>query len=82
MDAASNGMFRRGMDPEHAPHPRLISDVRHGRGWVYLAPMFGSIKDQLTQELADIEAAGLYKRERVITSSSRGGMRSTMAAPC
>ena len=31
--------------------------------------MFGSIKDQLTQELADIEAAGLYKRERVITSA-------------
>jgi glycine C-acetyltransferase len=31
--------------------------------------MFGSIKDQLTQELAEIEAAGLYKRERVITSA-------------
>ncbi|HAT47409.1 MAG TPA: glycine C-acetyltransferase, partial [Flavobacteriales bacterium] len=31
--------------------------------------MFGSIKDQLTQELADIETAGLYKRERVITSA-------------
>ena len=31
--------------------------------------MFGSIKDQLTQELADIDAAGLYKRERVITSA-------------
>ncbi|MDG1674457.1 MAG: aminotransferase class I/II-fold pyridoxal phosphate-dependent enzyme, partial [Flavobacteriales bacterium] len=31
--------------------------------------MFGSIKDQLTQELADIEAAGLFKRERIITSA-------------
>ena len=31
--------------------------------------MFGSIKDQLTQELAEIEAAGLYKRERVIPSA-------------
>ena len=36
---------------------------------MYLSAMFGSIKDQLTQELADIEAAGLYKRERVITSA-------------
>jgi glycine C-acetyltransferase len=34
-----------------------------------LAPMFGSIKDQLTQELAEIEAAGLYKSERVIVSA-------------
>tara|TARA_B110000003_G_scaffold172886_2_gene172462 strand:- start:4522 stop:5718 length:1197 start_codon:yes stop_codon:yes gene_type:complete len=31
--------------------------------------MFGSIKDQLTQELAEIEAAGLYKSERVIVSA-------------
>lgn len=31
--------------------------------------MFGSIKDQLTQELAEIEAAGLYKSERVIISA-------------
>ena len=36
---------------------------------MYLSPMFGSIKDQLTQELSDIDAAGLYKRERVITSA-------------
>lgn len=34
-----------------------------------LGPMFGSIKDQLTQELAEIEAAGLYKSERVIVSA-------------
>ena len=30
--------------------------------------MFGSIKDQLTQELASIDEAGLYKRERIISS--------------
>ncbi len=30
--------------------------------------MFGSIKDQLTQELASIDEAGLYKRERIIAS--------------
>ncbi len=30
--------------------------------------MFGTIKQQLTDELASIEEAGLYKRERVITS--------------
>jgi glycine C-acetyltransferase len=30
--------------------------------------MFGSIKDQLTQELAQIDSAGLYKRERIISS--------------
>ena len=34
-----------------------------------LGPMFGSIKDQLTQELAEIEAAGLYKSERIIVSA-------------
>ena len=34
-----------------------------------MGPMFGSIKDQLTQELAEIEAAGLYKSERVIVSA-------------
>ena len=34
-----------------------------------LGPMFGSIKDQLTQELAEIEAAGLNKSERVIVSA-------------
>ena len=30
--------------------------------------MFGSIKDQLTQELESIDEAGLYKRERIIAS--------------
>lgn len=34
-----------------------------------LDPMFGSIKDQLTQELAEIEAAGLHKSERIIVSA-------------
>lgn len=34
-----------------------------------LGPMFGSIKDQLTQELAEIEAAGLHKSERIIVSA-------------
>lgn len=31
--------------------------------------MFGKIKDHLTQELANIESAGLFKNERVITSA-------------
>jgi len=30
--------------------------------------MYGKLKDHLQKELADIEAAGLYKRERIITS--------------
>lgn len=30
--------------------------------------MYGSLKDHLTKELAAIEEAGLYKRERIITS--------------
>ncbi len=30
--------------------------------------MYGDIKQHLTKELQDIEAAGLYKRERIITS--------------
>lgn len=30
--------------------------------------MYGTLKETLTQELANIKAAGLYKRERVITS--------------
>jgi glycine C-acetyltransferase len=30
--------------------------------------MYGKLKEHLQQELADIEAAGLYKRERIITS--------------
>ena len=30
--------------------------------------MYGKIKEHLQRELAEIEAAGLYKKERVITS--------------
>lgn len=30
--------------------------------------MYGTLKERLTQELADIETAGLYKLERIITS--------------
>lgn len=33
--------------------------------------MYGKIKEHLQKELADIEAAGLYKRERVICSPQR-----------
>ncbi len=33
--------------------------------------MYGKIKDYLTKELADIEQAGLYKQERIITSPQR-----------
>ena len=29
--------------------------------------MYGKLKDFLTQELANIKAAGLYKNERIIT---------------
>lgn len=31
--------------------------------------MYGKIKEHLTQELKEIEAAGLYKKERIITSA-------------
>ena len=30
--------------------------------------MYGKLKDFLTQELANIKAAGLYKNERIITT--------------
>src|SRR5256885_1700173 len=30
--------------------------------------MYGKIKDQLEKELAELEAQGLYKKERIITS--------------
>lgn len=33
--------------------------------------MYGKLKDFLTQELANIKAAGLYKNERIITNSSK-----------
>ena len=62
------GRARRSRGQKRPLHPGLkAADLRPGRS--YLAGMFGSIKDQLTQELADIDAAGLYKRERVITSA-------------
>lgn len=31
--------------------------------------MYGKLKDHLTKELKSIEEAGLYKKERIITSS-------------
>ena len=33
--------------------------------------MYSKFKDHLTQELAGIKAAGLYKEERVITTAQR-----------
>ena len=33
--------------------------------------MYGKIKEYLQHELAEIEAAGLYKRERIIASPQR-----------
>ena len=33
--------------------------------------MYGKIKEHLQHELAEIEAAGLYKRERIIASPQR-----------
>ena len=30
--------------------------------------MYGDVKNQLQKELNDIESAGLYKRERIITT--------------
>ena len=38
--------------------------------------MYGKLKDFLTQELANIKAAGLYKNERIITTpQKRRGIR-------
>lgn len=37
--------------------------------------MYGKIKDHLTQELADIEKAGLFKKERVIVSPQRADIK-------
>ncbi len=36
--------------------------------------MYSKFKDHLTQELAGIKAAGLYKEERVITTAQRAGI--------
>ncbi|MDE5944249.1 MAG: glycine C-acetyltransferase [Rikenella sp.] len=41
--------------------------------------MYGKIKQHLTEELAAIEAAGLYKRERIITDSQQAEI--TVADP-
>lgn len=37
--------------------------------------MYGKMKEFLTQELAGIEAAGLYKRERIITTPQRADIK-------
>lgn len=37
--------------------------------------MYGKFKEFLTKELADIQAAGLYKNERVITTPQKQTLR-------
>ena len=37
--------------------------------------MYGKFKDFLSQELANIEAAGLYKKERIITTPQRADIQ-------
>jgi len=37
--------------------------------------MYGKMKEFLTQELADIQAAGLYKNERIITTEQRAAIK-------
>lgn len=37
--------------------------------------MYGKFKEFLTQELANIEAAGLYKKERIITTPQRADIQ-------
>ena len=37
--------------------------------------MYGKLKDFLTQELANIKAAGLYKNERIITTPQRADIK-------
>lgn len=37
--------------------------------------MYNNFKEFLTKELADIEAAGLYKKERIITTPQRADIR-------
>lgn len=37
--------------------------------------MYGKMKEFLTKELADIQAAGLYKNERIITTEQRADIR-------
>ena len=37
--------------------------------------MYGKLKDFLTNELANIKAAGLYKNERIITTPQRADIK-------
>ena len=37
--------------------------------------MYGAIQQHLQKELADIQEAGLYKNERIITSSQEAEIR-------
>ena len=37
--------------------------------------MYGKIKNQLTKELSDIESKGLFKKERVITTSQGASVK-------
>lgn len=37
--------------------------------------MYGKFKDFLAEELSNIEAAGLYKKERIITTPQRADIK-------
>ena len=37
--------------------------------------MYGKMKEFLTQELENIQAAGLYKKERIITTPQRADIK-------
>ena len=37
--------------------------------------MFGKFQEHLQKELADIQAAGLYKNERIITTPQRADIK-------
>ena len=37
--------------------------------------MYGKMKDFLANELAEIKAAGLYKNERIITTSQKADIK-------
>ena len=42
--------------------------------------MYGELKDHLQRELADIETAGLFKRERIITTPQDAVIKTTEGA--
>jgi glycine C-acetyltransferase len=42
--------------------------------------MYGDLKDHLQRELADIETAGLFKRERIITTPQDAVIKTTEGA--